>query len=100
VRSCWGEVIVKTQRLKRKDGKQSQVYWDGRLDTSGWSPEALEGLLELVLELPYESASSVAQKFGLAISSSGLERLSQPYLVSCQRQLQTRLTQAEHSKKI
>jgi hypothetical protein len=80
VRSCWGEVKVKTQRLKSKDGKQTHIYWDGSLDSSGWSPEALERLLDLVIELPYETASTFATRFGLAVSSSGLERLSQPYL--------------------
>jgi hypothetical protein len=78
VKSCWGDVEVKTQRLKHKDGKQSHIFCDGSLDNSGWSPEALERLLDLVCELPYETASYFAQRFGLAISSSGLERLSQP----------------------
>ena len=95
VRSCWGKVEVKTQRLKAKDGKQSQVYCDGSLDTSGWSPEALERLLELVLELPYETSSTLAQRFGLAISSSGLEHLLEPYFSTCQAQLQTILTESE-----
>jgi hypothetical protein len=99
VRSCWGEVKVRTQRLKRKDGKQTHIFCDGSLDNSGWSPEALERLLDLVIELPYETASTLAQRFGLAISSSGLERLLQPYLVTCQTQLQTTLTQCEPSKK-
>jgi hypothetical protein len=97
VTSCWGEVAVKIQRLKRRDGKQTHVYCDGSLDNSGWSPEALERLLELVLELPYETASTFAQRFGLAISSSGLERLSQPYLSTCQTQLRTTLTEPEVS---
>jgi hypothetical protein len=95
VKSCWGQVEVKTQRLKHKDGKQTQVYHDGSLDNSGWSPEALERLLELVIELPYETASSFARRFGLVSSSSSLERLSQPYLVRCQQQLRTRLIEPE-----
>jgi hypothetical protein len=73
------------------------MYCDDSLDSSGWSPEALERLLDLVIELPYETASTLAQKFGLVISSSGLERLSQPYLVMCQKQIQTALTKAEVS---
>jgi hypothetical protein len=92
VKSCWGDVEVKIQRLKGKDGKQTQVYCDGSLDSSGWSPEALERLLDLVCELPYETASCFATRFGLAISSSSLERLSQPYLSTCQQQIQTILT--------
>jgi hypothetical protein len=97
VKSCWGEVAVKTQRLKRRDGKQRHIYCDGSLDSSGWSPEALERLLDLVLELPYETASFFAQRFGLAISSSGLERLTKPYLSTCQTQLQTILREPEVS---
>jgi hypothetical protein len=97
VRSCWGAVKVKTQRLKHKDGKQSHVYCDGSLDNSGWSPEALDRLLDLVIELPYETASAFAQRFGLRISSSGLERLSQPYFTSCQKQIRTILTEPEVS---
>jgi hypothetical protein len=92
VKSCWGEVTVNVQRLKRKDGKQTQVYCDSSLDSSGWSPEALERLLDLVGELPYETASSFATKFGLSVSSSSLERLSQPYLATCQKQLQAMWT--------
>ena len=71
------------------------MYCDGSLDSSGWSPEALKRLLDLVLELPYETASSLAHTFGLAISSSGLERLSQPYLTTCQSQLRTLLIEPE-----
>jgi hypothetical protein len=70
------------------------VYCDGSLDSSGWSPEALERLLDLVSELPYEAASYFAKRFGLAISSSSLERLSQPYLATCQQHIQTTLTTA------
>jgi hypothetical protein len=93
VKSCWGEVEVKTQRLKHKNGKQSHIFCDGSLDNSGWSPEALERLLDLVCELPYETASSFATRFGLAFSSSSLERLSQPYLVTCQQKIRTILTE-------
>lgn len=67
------------------------MFCDGSLDASGWSPEALERLLELVGELPYETASYFAQRFGLAISSSSLERMSQPYLTTCQKQIHTAL---------
>jgi hypothetical protein len=95
VKSCWGDVAVKVQRLKRKDGKQTQIYCDGSLDNSGWSPEALARLLELVCELPYETASSFATRFGLSVSSSSLERLLHPYLATCQHKIRTRLTEPE-----
>jgi hypothetical protein len=71
------------------------VYCDGSLDNSGWSPEALERLLAFVCEMPYETASSFATRLGLAISSSSLERLSQPYLATCQQKIRTRLTKPE-----
>jgi hypothetical protein len=80
--------------LKDKQGKQRQLYIDASLDNSGWSPAALERLLELHLHLPVEPASHLARTFGLMISGSELERVSKPYLATCQGLLQTTLSQA------
>ena len=68
------------------------MFIDGSLDQSGWSPWALEQLLDLVVNHPFEEASDLATRFGLLISSSELERLSKPYLSTCQHQIQTTLT--------
>lgn len=78
--SCWGAVRVPTQRLIHRSGeKQTQVPLDASLDASGWTPEALERLLDLSVRLPFEEAAIVARSFGLKISSSELERLSRAY---------------------
>jgi hypothetical protein len=69
------------------------MYVDASLDQSGWSPWALEQLLHLVVNHPFEEGSDLAARFGLAISSSELERLSKPYLYQCQKTLHTTLTQ-------
>jgi hypothetical protein len=68
------------------------MFVDVSLDQSGWSPWALEQLLHLVVNHPFEEASDLATRFGLAISSSELERLSKPYLYKCQQTLRTTLT--------
>lgn len=85
---------VKVQRLKAKTGKRRQVYIDACLDESGWSPEALERLLELSSRLPYEEASHLSKRFGLAISSSSLEVLTRPYARSSQQAVRERLVPA------
>jgi hypothetical protein len=69
------------------------MFVDASLDQSGWSPWALEQLLHLVVNHPFEEASDLATRFGLTISSSELERLSKPYLYECQQTLHTALTQ-------
>lgn len=74
---------VKVQRLRSRDGKQSQMYQDACLDESGWSPEALDRLIDTAARLPYEEAATLATRFGLAVSGSSLERLAQPYTAQC-----------------
>lgn len=71
------------------------MYVDASLDESGWSPWALAQLLHLVVNHPFEEASDLAARFGLAISSSELERLSKPYLQCCHHSVQKTLGQAE-----
>jgi hypothetical protein len=68
------------------------MYVDASLDQSGWSPWALEQLLHLITHHPVEEASDLATRFGLSISGSELDRLSKPYLQTCQATLQTTLT--------
>lgn len=43
---------------------------DKSLDHSGWTPAALERLIDLSACLPFEEAVHVAASFGLRISSS------------------------------
>lgn len=80
------------QRLKAKTGKRRQVYADACLDESGWSPEALNRLLELSSRLSYEEASHVARRFGLTISGSSLELLTSPYAQHCEQAVAELLT--------
>jgi hypothetical protein len=68
------------------------MYVDASLDQSGWSPWALEQLLHLITHHPVEEASDLATRFGLTISGSELDRLSKPYVQTCQATLQTTLT--------
>ena len=63
---------------------------DACLDESGWSPEALDRLLDTAARLPFEEAAYLANRFGLAVSSSGLERLAGPYTAQC-REVVTRV---------
>lgn len=91
VKTCWGPIRVKVQRLKAKTGKRKQIYWEAVFDESGWSPEALKRLLELSSRLPYEESSYLAQLFGLGISGSSLETMTSPYAQSCKRAVRTRL---------
>jgi hypothetical protein len=65
------------------------MYVDSSLDQSGWSPWALEQLLHLLVHHPVEEAGDLATRFGLTISGSELDRLSKPYVQSCQSTVQT-----------
>lgn len=95
IKHLWGEVKVAVRRLVNKEGKAKQIIRDKRLDHSGWTPKALECLLDLVARVPIEEASLIARNFGLRISSSCLDRLSHPYREACQKEVKTRLEQAD-----
>ena len=96
VNSNWGKVTVKLQRLKSKTGKQQQIYLDASLDESGWSPEALERITDLAARMPYEEASLVASKFGLELSRSLVNRLSDTYAARVQQELSDQLKACAH----
>lgn len=95
-KTAWGKVKTPTQRLIGKaDGRQYQLPLDASLDGSGWSPEALERLLDLTTRLPFEEAELVARKFDLMVSDSELERLARPYGDTCRAALGKLLLEAE-----
>ena len=106
INSCWGKVSVRVQRIKTKTGKRKQIYLDACLDESGWSPEALERLLELSSRLSYEESSHLAKRFGLEICSSSLESLTSSYSQTCQKLTHSLLCQEseetvpQHSNRI
>lgn len=64
------------------------------MDESGWSPEALERLLELSSRLSYEEAGCLAGRFGLEICSSSLETLTSPYAKACREGVASVLEQS------
>ncbi|MEM6430026.1 MAG: hypothetical protein AAF708_12365 [Deinococcota bacterium] len=66
------------------DAKHQQILLDPKLDHLGWTPKALDRILNLGTRLPLEEASEVVRNFGLAVSSSQLDRLLRSYAQSCQ----------------
>jgi hypothetical protein len=91
INTNWGKVSVKVQRIKSHSGKQTQIYDDASLDESGWSPEALDRLIDLAGRVPYEEASLIAGKFGLVLSRTLVNDLSHAYAKSCQQEVSDRL---------
>lgn len=92
VRHAWGSVRLPAQRLVcRSTGKHSQVLFDKSLDASGWTPIALERLLDLAVRLPFGEAAEVARDFGLNVSCAELARLSEPYARACRNQVNREL---------
>lgn len=80
-----------SQRLVNRDGKHRQILLDASLDHSGYTPLALERLVDLVGRLPFEEAAHVAGLFGLTLSSSELERSARPYLECCRQEVEAGL---------
>jgi hypothetical protein len=74
------------------------MYVDASLDQSGWRPWALEQLLYLLTHHPVAEASDLATRFGLTISGSEPDRLSKPYLQTCQQTLEKTLLQSVADK--
>ncbi len=82
------------QRLKAPTGEQASMLCDRSLDHSGWTPATLQLLCDLAARLPFEEAALVANRFGLAISKSELERLLSPVAQSCRALVYDTLAQA------
>lgn len=94
IRSAWGKVSVGVQRwYSQADGRYRRELDDPSLDGSGWTPWALERLLDLAARLPFAEAAAVAAGFGLHISTAELERLSQDYAGLLERELNAQLEQ-------
>lgn len=56
IRTHWGRVRLRTQRLRSRPGKQAQAPPDAGLDASGRRPGALAAPLDLCARLPFEGA--------------------------------------------
>lgn len=80
IKSVWGDYEISIQRWEEKGtAKQCSTPVDASLDSSDWTPWALERLLDLASRLPFEEASIVAGGFGLPVTSAELERLTHAY---------------------
>lgn len=55
--------------------KQCTTPVDASLDSSDWTPWALQRLLDLAHRLPFEEGAIVAGNFGLSITTAEIERL-------------------------
>lgn len=82
---------VEVRRLVNKAGKAKQIICDKRLDHSGWTPQALACLTDLVARVPLEESAQIAEHFGLRISSSELDRLQRPYSKACRAEVRGQL---------
>jgi hypothetical protein len=80
IKSVWGDYEISIQRWEEKGtAKQGSTPVDASLDSSDWTPWALERLLDLAHRLPFEEAAIVAGGFGLPVTSAELERLTHAY---------------------
>lgn len=96
VETQWGQVRIPVQRLiDRQTGRQLQVPLHADVDASGWAPDVLRRLLDLVVRLPFAEASLVALHLGVKVSASELERLYRPYASTLRRMVSTELLNAK-----
>jgi hypothetical protein len=80
LKCAWGEMSIAMQRWEDiATKKQCTTPVDASLDSSDWTPWALQRLLDLAHRLPFEEGAMVASHFGLSITTAELERLSQQY---------------------
>ena len=83
---------LSSYKLRKKDGSASkQIFLDPSLDSSGWTPKALERLIDMAARLPFGESTSVLKGFGYEISSTELERLVNSYAGCCLKQVQNYL---------
>ncbi|GIW31746.1 MAG: hypothetical protein KatS3mg071_1920 [Meiothermus sp.] len=61
VQSPWGRIQTGVQRLRDETGREHSRRLDASLDSSGYTPGALERLMELAGRLPYEEAAELAR---------------------------------------
>jgi len=93
VQSPWGRIQTGVQRLRDETGREHSRRLDASLDSSGYTPWALERLMELAGRLPYEEAAELAQAFGLGVSPAGLARLHAAYSERLAEAVHTHLAQ-------
>lgn len=93
VQTVWGASKVYVQRWQCCScGAYSQSYPPG-LDGSGWSPKALQRILDLCVRLPYREAQAALELQGLELLPSHCERLTQSYGACAQARMEQRLSE-------
>lgn len=95
VQHLWGECRVGVQIYEhRLSGAHCRVLRDASLDSSGYSPKALEVLLSFIGQLPFEIASALLSKLGLRFGAAELARVSEPYAQACCHEVDEQLRAA------
>jgi hypothetical protein len=64
---------------------------DASLDSSGYSPKALEVLLSFIAQLPFEIANELLSGLGLRLGAAELARVSEPYAEACRQEVDEQL---------
>jgi hypothetical protein len=78
MRSIWGKVEMPKQGYHCRDGfYDERQFVEGGLDASGVLPEALHRAIKLVSKVDFAEACELLNDWGLPVSKSSLERLSQ-----------------------
>lgn len=76
---------------QRRNGTHFQLALDASVDSSGWTPLALEQLIDLTARLPFIEASELALRWGVRVGHAELERLTSPIAATLQTSVETKL---------
>jgi hypothetical protein len=91
LRGLWGDVRIKSQVYERRNGTHFQQPLDASVESSGWTPLALEQLIDLTARLPFMEASELALRWGVNVGHAELERLTAPIAATLQTSVETKL---------
>jgi hypothetical protein len=91
LRGLWGDLRIKSQVYERRNGTHFQQPIDPSVDSSGWTPLALEQLIDLTARLSFMEASELALRWGVNVGHAELERLTAPIAATLQTNVETKL---------
>ena len=94
LRGLWGDVRVRSQVYQRRNGTHFQQPLDASVDRSGWTPLALEQLIDLTARFPFMEASELALRWGVSVGHAELERLTSLIAATLQKGVETKLQKA------
>lgn len=80
------------QRCLDGEGKYRQLYFDTSIDSSGWTPYALERLIDVGGRLSFGQSHQILEGFGFELSCAELERTIAPYSESCRTEVEATLS--------